>query len=560
MKLISSRRSQFLQFVYVFTLFLVGCSSSEQSSQEVSATTQSEAGSAADQIFYNGQILTVDNDFSTAEAIAISGEHILAVGSNEEILAMAGEGTEQLDLDGKTVIPGFIDNHFHYLRGTNFSAYELQIQGVTSRQEVLEMISARAEELGPDKWIFIIGAWHEQQFEDRPGPFTREELDAAAPNNPVFIQRTYSAFYMNQLAADFMYGVNPDWIAPDGHIYVDNRTGRFVMYAALENFPFAEDLEGRMEEVKAFNTYLNSLGVTTTYDAGYLDGSYDPVTAVYEAGELTIRVFYALRYWAETERTAIAAAELLDREAPFQRDDWYGMMGIGEHVHGYVHDSTSSLVTISEDHFEQWGMIAEAAYRNGWYVNEHAMQDSTANRMLDYFESYMEKYPEVDSDLRWTMGHVDLIKPETIARARDLGWNITLANHTVKVRMEGIASPPVRQVQDSGILYGLGSDGTIVATYNPFHTIWEYTAGKIFPDILKYQPDEVITREEALIAHTRSNAYIMFMEDKIGTLEAGKYADLLVLDGDYMTVPIDEIRDLSPVITMVGGEVVYQAE
>lgn len=106
--------------------------------------------------------------------------------------------------------------------------------------------------------------------------------------------------------------------------------------------------------------------------------------------------------------------------------------------------------------------------------------------------------------------------------------------------------------------YGQGSDGTIVATYNPFHTIWKYTAGKVFPDVVKYAPDEVITREEALIAHTRSNAYILFMEDKIGTLEAGKYADLVVLDRDYMTVPVDEIRDLSPVMTMVAGEVVYR--
>ena len=537
-------------------LFLLGCSSSEEAVQGSLPADQTD-DSGPDQILYNGKLLTVDENFSTVEAIAIGGERILAVGSSDEILAMADEGTEQLDLEGRTVIPGFIDNHFHYLRGTNFAAYEMRIQGITSRRQVLDDISARAGELGPGKWIFIIGAWHEQQFVDRPGPFTREELDAAAPENPVFIQRTYSAFYLNRLAADALYEVNPDWFADDGMIYVDNRTGRSVMYAALEYFPFAEDLEGRMVEVKAFNSYLNSVGVTTTYDVGYLDGSYDPVKAVYEAGELSLRVFYALRYWAETERTAIAAAELLDREAPFQRDDWFGMFGIGEHVHGYVHDSTSPSVVVTDEHFEQWAMIAESAARNGWYINEHAMQDSTANRMLDYSVEISEEYPT--RDLRWTIGHVDLIKPETIQRARDLGWNITVANHTVKLRMEGIASPPIRDIQDSGILWGLGSDGTIVATYNPFHTIWEYTAGKIFPDIVKYQPDEVITREEALIAHTRSNAHILFMEDKIGTLEAGKYADLVVLDRDYMTVPIDEIRDLKPELTMVAGKVVYQA-
>jgi len=104
------------------------------------------------------------------------------------------------------------------------------------------------------------------------------------------------------------------------------------------------------------------------------------------------------------------------------------------------------------------------------------------------------------------------------------------------------------------------SDGTIVATYNPFHVIWEHTAGKVFPDIVQLKPDEVITREEALIAHTRSNAYILFMKDDIGSLEAGKYADLVVLDRDYLTVPADELLEIRPVLTMVGGKVVYGAE
>jgi predicted amidohydrolase YtcJ len=153
---------------------------------------------------------------------------------------------------------------------------------------------------------------------------------------------------------------------------------------------------------------------------------------------------------------------------------------------------------------------------------------------------------------------VDLIKPETVERAKRLGWHITIANHTVKPVITSVdASPPIRMIQDSGILWGMGSDGTIVATYNPFHTIWEYTAGKVFPDIVKYDADEVITREEALIAHTRSNAYLLFMENDIGTLEAGKYADLVVLDRDYLEIPVDDVRNIQPLLTMVAGEIVH---
>jgi len=540
-------------------LAALGCVSPDMAPVSRGGADVAGTQSKPSQILYNGKILTVDDEFSIAEAIAISGEHIVAVGDTDELLSMADAKTKLLDLEERTVIPGFIDNHLHYLRGTHAAAYELRLHGVTSRQRALEMITARAEELGPGKWIFIIGGWRETQFADKAGGFTREELNAAAPENPVYIQRTYGAFYLNQLAADVLYEVNPKWFTADGELRPPPRTGRTVMAAALKYFPSATNLDGRMEEVKAFNNYLNSMGITTVYDAGYLDGSHGPVKAVYDAGELTLRVFYAFRYWAETYRTSLQAAQLLEREEPFQRDDQFGMFGIGEHVHGYVHDNTRSKDSVaSDEHFEQWAMIAEAAAKHGWYLNEHAMQDETARRMLDYSEEISKRYPI--EDLRWTLGHVELVLPETIKRARDLGWNISVANGSSKMPAKGFVSPQMRAIEDSGILWGLGSDGTIVATYNPFHTIWGYTAGKVFPDVIKFQPDEVITREEALIAHTRSNAHILFMEDKVGTLEAGKYADLVVLDRDYMTIPADEIRDVSPVMTMVAGEVVYQAD
>ena len=512
-------------------------------------------GQIPEQILYNGKILTVDANFSIAEAIAIGGERILAVGTNNEIRGLAGDITVQTDLEGKTVIPGLIDNHIHYLRGTNFAAYETRIHGITSRQEVLSRIRLRAKELDPGRWIFILGGWHEQQFSDKPGGFTREELDSAAPENPVFIQKTYRTFYMNTLAVNEIAPKVPQLYDGGSVIRTNSREGRTVMYAALEYFPFGDTLEERMVEVMAFNEYLNSVGITTAYDVGYLDGSYDPVEALHRANDLSVRVFYAARYWADSPRTAIAAAEMLGREAPFQRGDRFGMFGIGEHVYGLLHDTTASNEPFSEEIYSAFQAIARAAAENGWYINEHAMRDSTASQMLEISEEISKYYPT--RDLRWTLGHVDLISQGTVERAKSLGWNITLANHTVKPRVNGRASPPVRMIQDSGILWGMGSDGTVVATYNPFHTIWEYTAGKIFPDIIKYEDDEVITREEALIAHTRSNSHILFMEDEIGTLEEGKYADLVVLDRDYLSIPVDEIRHIQPLITMMAGQVVY---
>ena len=513
---------------------------------------------APDRILYNGKVLTVDEAFSVVEAIAISGNKIAVIGTTEDLRALAGTETIEIDLDGRTVIPGLIDSHIHYLRGTNFAAYETRFHGVTSRKKALDVIAARARELEPGEWVFIIGGWNEQQFLDAPGGFSQEELDNAAPDNPVFIQKTYSSFYMNGLAVETIAPALGDLYKGGSVVHIDNRNGRTVMYAALEYFPFAETMEGRMEEVKAFNTLLNSMGVTTAYDVGYLDGSYKPVARLAEEDDLSVRVFFAQRYWADSPRTAIAAAELLEREEPFQRDDRFGMFGIGEHVYGLLHDSTANANRIADEIYDAFELIAESAAKHGWAINEHAMRDTTAQRMLDISERISENYPI--RDLRWTMGHLDLVEPETLQRARELGWVAAVHNHTVKPPIEGPASPNIRAIQDSGITWGMGSDGTIVATYNPFHTIWEYTAGMVFPNIVKYQRDEVITREEALIAHTRSNAYLLFMEDDIGTLEAGKFADLVVLDRDYLTIPVDDIRNVEAVMTMVGGEIVFQKD
>jgi predicted amidohydrolase YtcJ len=543
-------KQKFLSVSALIAVFLLSaCVSSPSSKTETKA-------SAPDTILLNGKILTIDKDFSIASALAITGSRIVAVGDSDLIESLAQISTRVIDLQGKTVVPGLIDNHLHYLRGTNFAAYETRIHGVTSREEALARISSRADQLGPGKWVFVLGGWNEQQFADEPGGFTLEELDKAAPNNPVFIQKRYSAFYMNTLAVDALAPKLGKLYQGGSVVRTNSVDGRTVMFAALEHFPFATNMSERMEDVRAFNAYLASMGVTAVWDAGYLDGSYDPVEKLVKAGQLDIRVFYALRYWAETPRTSKAAAELLDREEPFQRDERFGMFGIGEHVHGLLHDTTGSDAPISPDIYAQWALIARAAARGGWQLNEHAKQDLTAKNMVSISEEIAREYPV--KDLRWTLGHVDLIKPETIARARDSGWSITVHNHTVKPPPEGNAAPPIREIQDSGILWGMGSDGTVVATYNPFHTIWEYTAGKVFPDIIKYREDEVITREQALIAHTRSNAFLLFMENDLGTLEPGKLADLVVLDHDYLAIPVDDIHKIKPLATMVGGEIIYQ--
>ena len=132
---------------------------------------------------------------------------------------------------------------------------------------------------------------------------------------------------------------------------------------------------------------------------------------------------------------------------------------------------------------------------------------------------------------------------------------IALHNQVVKPLNPLGETPPARMIHDSGILYGLGSDGSIVSTVNPFLTLWQYTAGRILPDTVLHK--DTLTREQALIAHTRSNAWLLFMEKDLGTLEPGKLADLVVLDRDYLTVTLEQIREIQPVMTMAGGKIVH---
>jgi len=541
------------------------------------------AAQAPDRILYNGKILTVDQKFSTAQAIAIRGERIVAVGDNATVRKLAGASTVQTDLNGRTVIPGLIDNHLHYLRGSNFMPYELRLEGVLSRKEALEKIAARAKALGPGseagKWIFVIGGWHEQQFADKPGGFTQEELDAAAPDNPVYIQKTYSDFYMNGLAIKAVAPAIGSLYKGSAHVRTSNYDGRKVLYAALKYMPRAAteeqpagkpriagdfgveewvvtDMPMRMREVKAFNTQLNALGLTTVYDMGYLDGPYEPLDRLLKQNELTVRVYYPLQYYIRTPQEVPKTVELILKEKPLTRNHWLGVLGMGEHVYGPVHDSAFLPKQVfSPEDYDQYRKLATAAAQRGWQIHEHTAVEATIRNLLDMSEDIAKQYPI--RDLRWVLAHVEWITPESLERAKRLGWVMALHNHTVKPKMAGADRPPARMIQDSGITWGLGSDGTIVATINPFHTIWEYTAGRIFPDIKAYE--QALTREEALIAHTRSNAYLLFMEKDLGTLERGKLADLVVLDRDYMTIPVGDILNIKPVLTMVGGRIVYEA-
>ena len=279
---------------------------------------------------------------------------------------------------------------------------------------------------------------------------------------------------------------------------------------------------------------------------------------------ISVRVFHTLN--TDVPRTPERAREFIKRikaTKPFQGNATIDMIAMGEIYYGPFHwDRIITPVTPSDEDLAIGKEILMAAAAGGWPVQTHAMRHETIDILLAVFEEVNEQHPM--RHLRWTIAHADSISPEQFERARHLGLNLQLRSTPVlgdrapivaKYGEVGYQWPRLRQVQESGIPFGLGSDGTKANQINPFVTLWWAVSGKALNgDVVTHQ---TLSREEALVAHTRSNAYLIFQETRLGAIRPGLLADMLVLDRDYLSVPVDEIKDIRPIATIVNGEIVF---
>ena len=538
----------------LWLVVLAGCTDNSVDSIDGSnAETTADAIAAPDQILSNGKILTVDADFNIVEAVALDGNRILAIGGNEEVLALAGPETEITDLEGRTVIPGLIDNHVHYIRTVQRWHQQARIDGIDSRETALAIVAEHAAGLPPGEWFMVQGGWSENQF-DNKGGFTLEELDRAAPNNPVYLQRSYGGVYANSLALTAV------GMTTDNGAWQQGRQAIGQMFRQMPT-PSEPQLEQNLYRLSAD---LNAVGLTTVYDVDRPSaGDISLIARASAERQLPLRVFHTLKYRAETSAEADESVALIQANTPFSVDDRIGLLGLGEHVYGPMHDSSNTVESYSDEIWDEYMKLATVAAQGGWHIHEHTMADRTIADWLDRLETLNESTPI--TDLRWTLAHVLTMSEESIQRAKDLGLTAAVhgqaAHQARPIVPRGNATkppiPPVQALEDSGIVWGLGTDTGVVSHYQPFVTLmWVATGLGIDGTKILPQP---VGREAALVAHTRSNAYLLFKEDDLGTLEVGKLADLVVLDRDYLTVPAHEIKDIEPVITMVGGEIVYSA-
>lgn len=533
-------------FLLLVGLSVASCEQASTDSREMSLAT-----AVADTVFINGKILTVDESFSVAESLAISGTRIIAVGDNEAVQAYAGDTTMTIDLGGKTVIPGLIDNHMHFIRAVQRWNLQARIDGINTRQGALDVIAAKAASMQPGEWLMVQGGWSEGQFADVPGGFSLEELDAAAPHNPLFLQVVYTTVYANSLALEAV-GVSPQLGAKHGG--PDLISGNPPYGLLNEQMPAVSDAQIEQNLLDVMATF-NRAGLTSAYDVGRPpEGDISLLERMSAHGPLPMRVWHTLKYQAFDSEGADAAIELIKGSKANSTDDYLGLLGLGEHVYLPFFDLPFMTEPFGDEVVSELMKIVTAAAENGFHIHEHTMLDQTIQSFLGPLEELNESIPL--KPLRWTLAHVFTISTESIERAKNLG--MTAAVHGVSMNFPPALQPPIRALQDSGIVWGLGTDATIVAHYQPFITLGWVVSGKSING--KTVIDEPVTREEALIAHTRSNAYLLFKEDDIGSLEVGKLADLVVLDRDYMSVSVDDIFNIEPLLTMVGGRVVFQAD
>ena len=541
------------------------------------------AQTAPDRVLINGKVLTVDANFSIAQAIAISGERISAVGSSEDIRGLAGPDTIITDLSGKTVIPGLIDNHVHYLRGVTTWPLEARLDAVSSRAAALELIAAKARAAEPGQWVLIIGGWNETQFADDQTLFTKDELDEAAPNNPVFAQVGFGQGLANSLALEAA-GIDRDskvegggrrgGFGQGGTIVKDqagNPTGVLrgpAAMAMVRNAVPVPDAAQWKVNLVANNADYNQAGITTVYDAGgFFPPTYYGWAREYveeQGGWSNVRIFHTLRNRFFGPGQAGQDARFIRDAQKAAPNDYFRQQGLGEVLYRPVFDIIGPPWRAGEQDLAEFRKIVTAAAETGRQVHEHTMIVAKFDRLLDMFED-IDRTTDINP-LRWSFHHGYAMTDGQMDRANELG--MVLALHTTSALLgtrwmqatgaQVLEMPPFRSAQNSGIPWGLGTDAGIVSPYQAFFTLYFAVTGKD-PSGRAILKDQTVTREEALIAHTRTNAYFLFQEDNLGTIEPGKYADLVVLDRDYLSVPDEEIKDIQSVLTLVGGRVGYKA-
>jgi hypothetical protein len=528
-----------------------------------------------DWILHNGKVVTVDQDFSIAEAVAISGERFTTVGSNEAVLKLAGSQTQKLDLQGRMVIPGLMDNHLHSAGGGS----GVDLSRTRTLQEVLDAIAARIKQSKPGELVVTNADWHEAQLKEQRLPL-RRDLDPISVNNPVVIVRGGHEYILNSAALQKWNITKDTPPIPGGRIsrYSDGELNGELLDTArsLVTLPERpklsreEQLRQRSEEYRK----LNAAGFTTVRHPGAPIEEYRLVEELKQRGMLTMRVNHLIRIKGNEGKQT----ESLVRNwqvSPNDGDPWLRVGGIKITIDGgfegawmrqpynepYGEGSTYyGLQLVPEEDFVA---TAREINRLGWRLATHAVGDRAIDMVLDAYEAANRDHSIVGK--QWTIEHAFFGVPDQFARIKQLGIFLSVQHHlyvagpSLKKYLgadRANRTTPVHSYLAAGLPVSGGTDAPVIP-YPPLWVMYHFlTRDTISGGV--FGPEERISREEALRLMTINNAQLMFEEKEKGSIEPGKLADLVILSDDLLTCPPERIRTMEVLLTMVGGKVVYR--
>jgi len=525
------------------------------------------AGDAAiaDTLLVNGRILR--HDAAPAQSLAIRNGHIEAVGDNAQLRDRKGPHTRVIDLRGRTVIPGLIDSHIHAIRAGLTYGTEVDWIGARSITEAMARLTATARRRPPGSWLVVAGGWTEAQFAERRRP-TQAELAAAAPRHHVYVQRLYTAALFSPGAFEALGVLGDPELASRLKVEADsagNPSGWYAgdprtvsdLYDRLPKPGYAAQLAG----TRAFFRRLNSFGVTGVIDPGGYNmpvAAYSALFDLWRGKELTLRVVYSV--CAPQRDREFEDLQTLTALLPMGAgDDWLRFNGIGENVVWGMYNNDSP----SEASVARMTRVLRWAAARGLGATFHWNNERSVDHLLSVLENVAGSHDL--RPLRWSIAHLNDASPASLARMRALGvgW---LVQNALYFRGEELFHthgatvhewPRVGAAASLGVPVGMGTDAHRVMSYNPFVALrWLIdgrTVGGQTPPVHSYRS----TRLAALRLYTEGSAWFAYDDKRRGALEPGRLADLAVLNGDYLEVPVSKLDGLRSVLTMVGGRVVY---
>jgi hypothetical protein len=544
----------------------------------------------ADLVLKNGRIVTVDPQRPEAEALAVVGNKIAAVGNNAEVEAYVGTSTKVIDLAGKLAIPGFIEGHGHFA-SLGRAKKVLDLTKAKNWDEIVSMVAEAAKQAKPGVWIFGRG-WHQEKWDKAPnnsvdGVPTHDELSKASPNHPVYLTHASGHASFANAKALQSAGIDESTSDPSGGTIVRDQLGRptgllrenaqDVVEAAIAAYQAQrspQEIEAeQIEYVRLAAEEALSKGVTTFHDAGSSFKTIDLFRKLADEGKLPVRLYVMVRN--ETN-------DSMDEKLPAYRLNNYGnsfltVRSIKRQIDGALGAHGAWLLEPYQDMSNSTGLVlepvaeitrtCEIAVKHGFQVNTHAIGDRANREVLDIYQKVFQANPD-KKDLRWRIEHAQHLHPDDISRFAELG--VIASMQGVHATSDGPWVPKRlgekraaegayvwRSLWDSNAVVTNGTDAP-VEDVSPIASFYA-TVSRRVADGSAFYPEQKLTREEALKSYTLNNAYAAFEENIKGSLAPGKLADIAVLSGDIMTIPEEEILSAEVLYTIVDGKIVYQS-